>query len=56
MAPYGLNIGDHVLLIPLKFLKNVLIKRIFILWRAFTALRLYDKEYLMMLTSFKTVQ
>ena len=24
MAPYGLNIGDHVLLIPLKFLKKCL--------------------------------
>ena len=56
MAPYGLNIGDHILLIPLKFSKNILIKRIFILWRTFTALRLYDKEYLTMLTSFTTVQ
>ena len=56
MAPYGLNIGDHILLIPLKFLKNILMKRIFILWRTFIASRLYDKEYLMMLTSFTTVQ
>ena len=56
MAAYGLNIEDHVWSIPLKFLKMLWIKSIFILWRIFTALRLYDKEYLMLHTSFTTVQ
>ena len=56
MEPYGLNIDDHVWLIPVKILKILQIKRIFILWKNFTTLRLYDKEYLMLLTSLTTVQ